>query len=76
MLRDGTALSTAQPPRYPPPASRLGYTPAEVAGLLGKHPKTVRDWCKRGLLASKRLGHTIYIPPRVLAGLLDEEVSL
>jgi Helix-turn-helix domain len=76
MHRDGIALSEGQRlTACPPPSSRLGYTPVEVAGLIGKHPKTVREWCRRGVLPSRRLAGAFYISPRALAVLLDEEAA-
>jgi hypothetical protein len=74
MHRDGIALTAVRTlTACPPPTSRLGYTPVEVAGLIGKHPKTVREWCRRGVLPSRRLAGAFYISPRALASLLGEE---
>jgi excisionase family DNA binding protein len=67
-----TALPAGQGTTSHDPAaesSRIAYTVAEVAQLLGKHPNTVYGWAKTGALPSERIGNTIYIPKWALAGL-------
>jgi excisionase family DNA binding protein len=72
MPSQGTALPPEQgTKRDPAGESRIAYTVAQVAHLLGKHPNTVYGWVEAGKLPSKRIGNTIYIPKWALADLLD-----
>jgi hypothetical protein len=76
MLRDGIALPVGQTlTACPPPRSRLGYTVAEVAAIISKHPNTVYLWIRRGELKARRIGNAFYTSPRALALLLDEELA-
>ena len=54
------------------PASRLGYTPAEVAAIVGKHQNTIYLWLKAGVLKSRRINRDHYIPVAEVIALLDE----
>jgi Helix-turn-helix domain len=56
----------------PRPASRLGYTPAEVATIVGKHQNTIYLWLKAGVLKSRRINRDHYIPVAEVVALLDE----
>jgi excisionase family DNA binding protein len=51
--------------------SRIAYTVAEVAAMLGKHPNTIYEWVQRRALPAEKLGGTIYIPKWALARLLS-----
>ena len=51
--------------------SRIAYTVAEVAAMLGKHPNTIYEWVQRGALPAEKLGGTIYVPKWALARLLS-----
>ena len=71
MQSQGTALPPGQGSsrRGSAPKARIAYTVAEVAELLGKHPNTVYEWVRKGVLPSERIGNTIYIPKWALARL-------
>lgn len=56
----------------PRPASRLGYSPAEVAAIVGKHQNTIYVWLKAGVLKSRRINQAHYIPVAEVCALLDE----
>jgi excisionase family DNA binding protein len=51
--------------------SRIAYTVAEVAAMLGKHPNTIYEWVQRGVLPAEKLGGTIYVPKWALARLIS-----
>jgi excisionase family DNA binding protein len=51
--------------------SRIAYTVAEVAAMLGKHPNTIYEWVQRGALPAEKLGGTIYVPKWALARLIS-----
>jgi excisionase family DNA binding protein len=51
--------------------SRIAYTVAEVAAMLGKHPNTIYEWVQRDALPAEKLGGTIYVPKWALARLLS-----
>ncbi len=81
MHAQGTALPEGQGTTRSGPAGagggrdRIAYTVAEVAQLLGKHPNTVYGWVDKGVLPSRRIGGTIYMPKAALADLLDPIAS-
>ena len=52
-------------------SSRIAYTVAEVAAMLGKHPNTIYEWVQRGALPAEKLGGTIYVPKWALARLIS-----
>src|SRR5258705_373174 len=56
----------------PRPASRLGYSPAEVAAIVDKHPNTIYDWLKAGVIKSRRINRAHYIPVAEVRALLDD----
>jgi excisionase family DNA binding protein len=56
-------------------SSRIAYTVAEVAKLLGKHINTIYEWVQRGALPSERIGGTIYIPKWALARLVAPDAD-
>jgi excisionase family DNA binding protein len=60
--------SSSRPARE---GSRIAYTVAEVASMLGKHPNTIYEWVQRGALPAEKLGGTIYVPKWALARLLS-----
>jgi excisionase family DNA binding protein len=43
---------------------QIAYTVAEFADLLGKHPNTVYEWIRKGLVPYERIGSTYFIPER------------
>jgi excisionase family DNA binding protein len=45
---------------------QIAYTVAEFAQLLGKHPNTVYEWIRKGLVPYERIGSTYFIPERAL----------
>jgi excisionase family DNA binding protein len=51
--------------------SRIAYTVAEVAAMLGKHPNTIYEWVQRSALPAEKLGGTIYVPKWALARLIS-----
>jgi excisionase family DNA binding protein len=53
-------------------AKRLLNT-REVAELFGCSPKTVRAWCKSGLLKSTRVGNEYRISAEYLDWLIEEQ---
>jgi excisionase family DNA binding protein len=53
--------------------SRIAYTVAEVATMLGKHINTIYLWVQHGALPSERIGNTIYIPKWVFARLISPD---
>jgi excisionase family DNA binding protein len=57
--------------RPPGQRSRIAYTVAEVAAMLGKHPNTIYEWVQRGALPAEKLGGTIYVPKWALARLIS-----
>ncbi len=74
MQHDSTSLPAGQAIAAPaPPKSPLGYTVAEVAEILGKHPNTIYTWLHDGPLADakRQIGGTFYIPRRAVRALLD-----
>jgi hypothetical protein len=55
MQHDSTSLPAGQAIAAPaPPKSPLGYTVAEVAEILGKHPNTIYAWPHDGPLADAK----------------------
>jgi excisionase family DNA binding protein len=65
--------------RTPSSATTPHLRPAEVAELLGVHPKTVSRWAKEGKLAFRRTlgGHRRYPEPAIrelAAGLVRQGV--
>jgi hypothetical protein len=68
---NATTLPSEQDP-LPRPASRLGYSPAEVAAIVDKHPNTIYDWLKAGVIKSRRINRAHYIPVAEVHALLDE----
>lgn len=79
MQHDGTAMPAGQA-RFtlPRPGSPLGYTPAEVAEILGKSRNTIYAWMKGAdpLLTSQKRNGQHYIPIRDVRALLDPELVL
>ena len=71
MHHQGTALPTAQGTPARVRRSQVAYTVAEFAELLGKHPNTVYEWIRKGLLPFERIGATYFIPERALGRLRD-----
>jgi excisionase family DNA binding protein len=73
MHHQGTALPTGQgtSEHDRPRTSRVAYTVAEFAALLGKHPNTVYDWIRKGLVPAERIGLCYFIPERALGRLRD-----
>jgi excisionase family DNA binding protein len=69
----GTALPTGQGTSGSVRArrSQVAYTVAEFAALLGKHPNTVYDWIRKGLVPYERIGSSYFIPERALGCLRD-----
>jgi excisionase family DNA binding protein len=69
----GTALPTGQgtTSRDRPRRSQVAYTVTEFAELLGKHPNTVYDWIRKGLIPAERIGNSYFIPERALGRLRD-----
>jgi excisionase family DNA binding protein len=69
----GTALPAGQgtPTRDRARRSQVAYTVAEFAELLGKHPNTVYDWIRKGLVPAERIGLSYFIPERALGCLRD-----
>ena len=53
---------------------QIAYTVAEFAELLGKHPNTVYEWLRNGLVPFERIGATYFIPERAL-GRLREPIA-
>jgi excisionase family DNA binding protein len=51
--------------------SQVAYTVAEFAELLGKHPNTVYEWLRKGLVPFERIGATYFIPERALGRLCE-----
>ncbi len=49
--------------------SQVAYTVAEFAELLGKHPHTVYEWIRKGLVPFERIGNTYFIPEHALGRL-------
>jgi hypothetical protein len=68
---DGTTLPADQG-TLPRPASLLGYTPAEVAAIVGKNKNTIYLWIKAGVLKSRRINRVHYIPAAEVRALLDD----
>ncbi len=71
MHNDGIALPAGQGTLIAP-ACVLGYTPAEVAAILGKHPNTIYEWIEAGVLKSRRIKRDHYIPVAEVRALLDD----
>jgi len=74
MQENPTSLPSGQAMAAPaPPKSPLGYTVAEVAAILGKHPNTIYAWTRPGcpLADARQIGSTFYIPRRAVRALLD-----
>jgi excisionase family DNA binding protein len=70
MHHQGTALPGGQgTPAHR--RSRIAYTVAEFAALLGKHPNTVYEWIRKGLVPHERIGNSYFIPERALGRLRD-----
>ncbi len=68
----GTALPAGQgTPARAVRRSPVAYTVAEFAELLGKHPNTVYEWIRKGLLPFERIGLCYFIPERALGCLRD-----
>jgi len=57
----------------PAPKNAMGYTVAEAAKILGKHPNTIYAWTRPGypLADARQIGSTFYIPRRAVRALLD-----
>ncbi len=57
----------------PAPKNAMGYTVAEAAKILGKHPNTIYAWTRPGgpLADARQVGSTFYIPRRAVRVLLD-----
>jgi excisionase family DNA binding protein len=51
--------------------SRVAYTVAEFAALLGKHPNTVYEWIRKRQIPFERIGNSYFIPERALGRLRD-----
>jgi excisionase family DNA binding protein len=51
--------------------SQVAYTVAEFADLLGKHPNTVYEWIRKGVVPFERIGNSYFIPERALGCLRD-----
>ena len=71
MQVNGSTLPSEQD-SLPRPGCRLGYTPAEVASIFGKHPNTIYVWIKSGVIGSRRINRVHYIPVAEVRALLDE----
>jgi excisionase family DNA binding protein len=71
MQAKGTAVPAGQgtSERLQTRRSQLAYTVAEFAELLGKHPHTVYDWIRKGLVAYEQIGSTYFIPEHALGRL-------
>ena len=50
---------------------RSFYSPNEVAEILGKSPKTIRNWIKGGELRATKVGGAILIPKHVIDDLKE-----
>jgi excisionase family DNA binding protein len=72
----GTALPAGQgtSKRGRAHTPRIAYSVAEFAELLGKHPNTVYEWIRKGLVPYERIGSTYFIPEQAL-GRLREPAS-
>jgi excisionase family DNA binding protein len=49
--------------------SRVAYTVAEFAELLGKHPHTVYEWIRKGQVPYEQIGGSYFIPEHALGRL-------
>ena len=43
---------------------------AEVAGIFGRRPRTIRDWIARGILQRVKVGNAVFIPQEQVEVLL------
>jgi excisionase family DNA binding protein len=75
MQEHPTSLPAGRAMAAPAPKNPMGYTVAEVAEILGKHPNTIYAWIHDGPLADakRQIGGTFYIPRRAVRALLDLE---
>jgi excisionase family DNA binding protein len=73
MQDNATTLPSGQAMTVSAPKNPMGYTVAEVAQILGKHPNTIYAWTRNGrpLAAARQIGSTFYIPRRAVLSLLD-----
>jgi excisionase family DNA binding protein len=73
MQQNTTSLPAGQAMAVRPPKNVMGYTVAEVAEILGKHPNTIYAWIHDGPLADakRQIGGAFYIPRRAVRALLD-----
>jgi hypothetical protein len=77
MQVDGTTVPEERASSsLPRPKSPLGYTPAEVAEILGKHRNTIYAWINADdpVLTSRKINGEHYIPVREVHELLDPEL--
>jgi excisionase family DNA binding protein len=73
MQNNATTLPNGQAMTVAAPKNPMGYTVAEVAKILGKHPNTIYAWTRPDgpLAAARQIGGTFYIPRRAVLALLD-----
>ncbi len=73
MQENTTSLPTGRAIAVPAPKNAMGYTVAEAAKILGKHPNTIYAWTRPGcpLADARQIGSTFYIPRRAVRALLD-----
>jgi excisionase family DNA binding protein len=55
--------------RHAAKTSRIAYTVAEFAELLGKHPHTVYEWIRKGQVPFEQIGGSYFIPEHALGRL-------
>src|SRR6266516_972102 len=64
MQENTTSLPAGRAIAMPAPKNAMGYTVAEAAKILGKHPNTIYAWTRPGypLADARQIGSTFYIP--------------
>jgi excisionase family DNA binding protein len=61
-MSNGDSVESRRTPMAETPSpSRLGYTRTELARRLGRDPKTVAKWIKRGDIHAVRVGRLVLI---------------
>jgi len=72
-MRGNPTSPTGQTAALAAPKNAMGYTVAEAAKILGKHPNTIYAWTRPGcpLADARQIGSTFYIPRRAVRALLD-----
>lgn len=73
MQENTISLPTGRARAVPAAKNAMGYTVAEAAKILGKHPNTIYAWTRPGcpLADARQIGSTFYIPRRAVRALLD-----